>query len=108
MARTPRLRPVDLVSPWPDGEASDPVGAVAAQFVRSLEAAIGSRSVRSIAIECGLNHQTLRTILLGQVWPDMYTIARLELGLGRSLWGGALKTSCETSKGNEHGELDEQ
>lgn len=32
MGRTPRLRPLDLVDPWPNGTVSDPVGALASQF----------------------------------------------------------------------------
>jgi hypothetical protein len=87
MPRNPRPRPVDLVSPWPKGRTSDSAGRVAASFARSLGKAIDERdSVRAAAIECGLNHQTLHAILNGEVWPDMYTIAKLESGLGLQLW----------------------
>lgn len=90
MPRTPRLRPNELVSPWPHGETSDPAGAVAMYFVRELGIAIDGQTVRSVASHCGVNHQTLRSILAGEVWPDMRTIALLEFGLGRALWPGTL------------------
>ena len=83
----PRPRPADLVSPWPTGRTSDSAGRVAASFARSLRKALGERqSVRAAAAACGLNHQTLHAILDGEVWPHMYTIAKLEEGLGLQLW----------------------
>lgn len=88
MPRKPRLRPNELVSPWPQGAATDPVGTMAARFVTALSSAIEGQSVRSVATRCGLNHQTLRSVLAGEVWPDMRTIALLELGLGQHLWPG--------------------
>lgn len=88
MPRTPRLRPNELVSPWPHGETSDPAGRVAANFVLALRDAVDGESVRYVARQCGVNHQTLRSVLAGDVWPDMQTIARLEFGLGRPLWPG--------------------
>lgn len=93
MPRKPRPRPMDLVSPWPKGKASDSVGRVAASFAIALRDAVDKKksdeeqtSVRSVAKDCGLNHQTLNAILSGEVWPDMYTIAKLERGLGVPLW----------------------
>ena len=86
MVRTSRPRPLDLVSEWPTGPPIDAAGAVAAGFARALLVAIDGRSIRSVAVECGLNHQTIRGVLAGEVWPDMYTIARLESGLRTPLW----------------------
>lgn len=86
LVRTPRPRPVDLVSPWPHGETTDPAGSVADAFASRLQAAVGDRSIRSVVAECHLNHQTVHAILAGEVWPDMYTIAHLESGLRTPLW----------------------
>ena len=86
MVRTPRPRPIDLVVPWPDGSASEAAGTAAATFVRALNSAIDGRSIRSVAAACGVNHQTIRGVLAGEVWPDMYTVARLEEGLNARLW----------------------
>ena len=47
---------------------------------------MGERSLRSVAKACGMNHETLRGVLAGQVWPDMLTVARLEAGFAQSLW----------------------
>jgi len=86
MVRTSRPRPVDLVSPWPRGETSDEAGATAAASAVRLSEVIGERSIRSVAVLCGINHQMLHAALAGEVWPDMYTTARLEHGLESSLW----------------------
>lgn len=86
MVRTSRPRPVDLVAPWPHGATRDPAGRAAAGFAMALRTAMGDRSTGSVAADCGLNHQTLHGILDGVVWPDMYTIAKLEHGLRTRLW----------------------
>ncbi len=46
MARELRLRPNELVSPWPHGETSDPAGSVAATFARALSQAVDGRGSR--------------------------------------------------------------
>ena len=85
----PRDRPVELApAPWPDETATDPIAETARQFVLNLVRAIGEKSVRSVAAASGLNHVTLQNILLGKVWPDLATIARLERGTGTPLWPG--------------------
>lgn len=86
MVWTARPRPVDLVSPWPHGDTRDPAGLVTASFAQRLLAVMANRSVRSVAVDCQVNHQTIYAILAGEVWPDMYTIASLEAGLRSSLW----------------------
>jgi transcriptional regulator with XRE-family HTH domain len=86
MVRRARERPNEVVSPWPDGEALEHSGLVAKAFAVELRRAIGDRTVRSVASACGVNHETIRAILDGRVWPDMHTIARLEAGLGIPLW----------------------
>lgn len=81
------MRPAELApEPWPEQPSVDPVGEIARQFVLQLRAALGGRSVRSVAREAGLDHATVVRVLAGQVWPDLATIARLELALDASLW----------------------
>ncbi|MGG7507553.1 hypothetical protein [Plantibacter sp. YIM 135249] len=69
-------------------ESADPIGEVARQLAKNVQAAIGDRSVRSVAKDTGVDHTTILAILGGRVWPDLYTIAKLELGLGADLWPG--------------------
>ena len=57
-------------------------------FAFNLKAAIGDRSLRAAAAATGVDHTTILRILDGQAWPDLYTIARLERGLGAQLWPG--------------------
>ena len=83
MPRSTRLKPNELVAPWPDGPAENPIGEVARRFAMNLRRAIGEQSIRSAAEACGMNHATLIGILDGRAWPDMETIAKLERGLAR-------------------------
>jgi hypothetical protein len=48
---------------------------------------MGEASIRSIARDANIDHNVLRTVLSGDSWPDLITIAKLELTLG-SLWPG--------------------
>ncbi|KQO97497.1 hypothetical protein ASF30_13780 [Leifsonia sp. Leaf264] len=61
---------------------------MARQFVGRLRAAVGDRSIRSVAAASGLNHATLAAVLNGSTWPDAETVAKLELGLQADLWPG--------------------
>lgn len=36
----------------------------------------------------GVDFTTIAAILNGEVWPDLMTIARLEVGLAKDLWPG--------------------
>jgi len=47
---------------------------------------MGERSTRSVAEEAGMNHVTLLNALAGQSWPDLITLARLEISLDAELW----------------------
>jgi len=82
----PRKRPNEIVDPWPDAPTDDVAGRAAQAFARELRRAVADYSVRSTAELCGVNHETIRGILEGRVWPDMHTIAHLEAGLGLPLW----------------------
>lgn len=88
MPRSDRPAPRELTRGWPTVSSENPIGEVARQFANNLRDAIGDRPVREVARELGMNHTVLRSILVGDVWPDLYTIARLEQGLGKDLWPG--------------------
>ena len=92
MPMMPRDRPVELApAPWPTEKSDDLIAETARLFVVNLSAAIGDKSVRSVAKASGLNHVTVQNILLGKVWPDLATIARLEQGTKTPLWPGMIK-----------------
>lgn len=86
MGQRSRVLPKELAGePWPEVMSSDPLGEVARLFVVNLRTAIGNRSVRSVATAAGMSHGTLLNVLAGRVWPDLYTIARLEATLDAGL-----------------------
>lgn len=67
------------------------VNEVARQFALNVQAAIGNASVRSVAAQAGLNHNTLRRVLLGEQWPDLIVIAKLERHFRKQLWPGPIE-----------------
>jgi transcriptional regulator with XRE-family HTH domain len=74
---------------WPYARLSGPRIAVYAQlFARRVAAAIDGRTLREVARAAGISHSTLLAVILGQRWPDMVTIARLEDSLETELWPG--------------------
>ena len=96
MPRVSRPRPVDLCpTPWPEVSSEDSLGEFGRQFVLRLRSAIGSRSLRSVALEAEVNPQTLANVLAGLAWPDLATVARLQMSLrvtlvpGSATWRGA-------------------
>lgn len=93
MPRTPRPSPALLAPGWPDVASKDAAGEAARQFALRLREAIDANedgSVRKVARAAGLSHATLLAILSGATWADLYTVAKLEVALGRSLWHGPL------------------
>ena len=62
-------------------------GHLAAALAIRLRDGIGDWSIRYVGAISGLNHQTIRNILNGTTWPDLRTIARLEVALKTQLWG---------------------
>jgi len=86
VGRTVRARPVDLAqSPWPSAHSDDALGEYARLWVLRLIEVVADRSIRSVAEGAGLHHSTLDGIIAGRVWPDLATIAKLELSLGAVL-----------------------
>jgi hypothetical protein len=87
MTRRPRSTPAELTpEPWPDEPSGDPVAEAVRQFVLRLRAEIGDRSIRSVAGMANVDQNALRRLLLGSTWPDLATLARLELALNADLW----------------------
>lgn len=82
-----RAKPAALApAPWPDVASKDPIGEVARRFTLNLRTAVGTRSIRSVAEASDIAHTTLLSVLAGQAWPDLETIAKLERGLRADLW----------------------
>ncbi len=75
-----------LSSQWPDGPSTDPVGEAARRFALNLKSAIGERPVREVARDAGIDEGTVRKILLGESWPDLRTIWKLESSLDSQLY----------------------
>lgn len=74
---------------WPNAELSGPVFLEYAQaFARILVDQIGERSIRDVGRDAELSHSTLLAVLSGTRWPDMVTVAKLELALSADLWPG--------------------
>jgi hypothetical protein len=89
MSRTERKKPLDRApTPWPDVPSDDALGEDARQFALNLRTAIGPTSIRAAAASSDINHATLLRILSGEVWPDLETIVKLEIGLDAALWPG--------------------
>ena len=60
---------------------------LAAALAIRLDHKIGGESIRYIAKKAGLSPQTVLNILNGKTWPDLRTIAKLEIALNTRLWG---------------------
>lgn len=64
----------------------------------NLREAMGESSLREIAAATGVSRSSLSTILRGEQWPDMETVARLEIGLGRVLWPRIAKVEARADR----------
>ncbi|MEV4285805.1 helix-turn-helix transcriptional regulator [Nonomuraea bangladeshensis] len=76
---------------WPHADlsahpAAAVVQAIAAALVDELVARRLSR--RGLAAFTGVNRQSINTLISGCSWPDVATIAQLEIGLDIRLWPG--------------------
>ncbi|WP_104199434.1 helix-turn-helix transcriptional regulator [Cryobacterium sp. Y29] len=88
--RPSRVTPHELCVDWPGTRSNDPVAEIARQFVLNLRGAMGSRSIREVARETGVDRASIGALLNGLSWPDIATLAKLELGLKASLWPGVV------------------
>lgn len=59
-------------------------------FARNLVAAMEASEIglRALGDRAGVSHATISRLLRGRVLPDLGTLARLEVALGRGLWPG--------------------
>jgi len=74
---------------WPEGPfAADapPYAVVTAAVVVAYRAAAGSRSLRSVARDAGIDATALGRMLSGETVPDVHTVAVLEQALDTALW----------------------
>lgn len=86
MSKPSRESPAVLAPGWPDVPVAIPEVEKARRLTLNLRAAIGGRSIRSVARGADLDEATLRRVLAGTVWPDLLTIARLEQTLAVDLY----------------------
>jgi len=75
---------------WPWRERPDRVSETARQLVLNIRERMGEASIRSVARNASVDHNVLRTVLAGETWPDLVTIAKLEQSLG-ALWPGIVR-----------------
>lgn len=71
---------------WPEAELSEPVAVYAQDVARRLKAAVAETGYRSVGRAAGLDHTTVMSVVRGERWPDLITIAKLELALDLRLW----------------------
>lgn len=86
VSRPVRLTPRALCADWPRVTSTDVVGEVARKFAVNVLAAIGERSLRDIEMVTGVDHSAIAKVLAGESWPDLATIAKLEIGMNVRLW----------------------
>ena len=91
MSRPARSAPRERSEKWPDVASLDPAGEVARQFALNVREAIGDRTLRAAGEATGVDHSTIQAILAGNAWPDLETIAKLEIGLDADLWPGRVR-----------------
>ena len=76
---------------WPDGRLqllAPPEARLLKGIASRLKEAVGDKSLREVAKECGVAPQTVHNILAGTTWAHVLSVARLERGLNVELWGG--------------------
>ena len=75
---------------WPDGRLrllAPPEARLLKGIASRLQKAVGDKSLRDVAKECGVAPQTVHNILAGTTWAHALSVARLERGLNADLWG---------------------
>lgn len=80
-----------LTGSWPEAALAEHHGARVAQVLaRRLAAAMKASglSANRLADSSGVNRQTIANVLAGSSWPDLLTIANLEIALEADLWPG--------------------
>ena len=87
-AGKPRKRgfPAESSESWPHASASSEDAEVARLIVLNLMAAVKGRGLRGVAREAGIDEKTLRQLIAGASYPDVRTVARLEVALQVALY----------------------
>lgn len=57
-----------------------------AHIALRLSEELAGRGLRGLARSANVEHTTIGDLLVGAVWPDLVTVARLEAALGTQLW----------------------
>jgi DNA-binding phage protein len=74
---------------WPDG-ALEEGAPVAAEYVKVISSrlrdALADQNVVDVAARAGLARSTIYDVLGGTTWPDIVSIAQLEVTLNARLW----------------------
>jgi hypothetical protein len=84
--RPRRVPPREGLVDWPETASDDAVVESVRRFAVNLKDAIGDRSLREVARISGVDRTTIAVVLAGDAWPDVATLARLEVALERPLW----------------------
>jgi hypothetical protein len=84
--RPRRLTPGEFGESFPHGPLNDVPAEMARLTALNLIAAIGNRSLREIGDVTGVDRTTIAEFIAGKSWPDIATLAKLEVGLDAELW----------------------
>lgn len=74
---------------WPAEPCVDPIAEVVRSIANNLSRAIEGKSVRGAAQVAEVDHSVVHDLLAGNSWPEVATVARLEIGLSQRLWPGS-------------------
>lgn len=80
---------VSVDGQWPEGPLvaeAPPYAVVTAAVVAAYRQAAGTRSLRSVARDAGIDPTALSRMLSGETVPDVHTVAVLEDALDAPLW----------------------
>lgn len=83
MSPAARPAPRDLVSgEWPRGKSDDPAVLAVQRVAANLASSVDGMSFREAGRISGVAHTTIKAIVDGKVWGDVYTLAQLEAAFG--------------------------
>lgn len=86
MPRPARPAPASFSQKWPEEACIDARAEKVRLLALNVRRAMGNRSLRAAATDAGVDHTVLADILNGASWPDVRTVAVLELAFNQPLW----------------------
>lgn len=89
MARPARKQPREIYPDWPDVLIQgDPAHEKLRQVAWAVRRAVDDEggSVRKLAVQVGMTHTVINSLVTGASWPNAESIAKLEVALDRPLW----------------------